>query len=159
MSTNAAGEPLRRGKFTPNVILLIFISFVITFTGIVVFTSSNKEVIKWDLTTPQGVVQTYLTSIMNGDLDKAATLLARDSECSVQDLDRAFVQSEMGVYLSSTAISVGKASVIVKVDIPTGGLFAEYSTETHTLRLERRDERWQLVGIPWPLYDCGVNEK
>jgi len=159
MSTRRSGNWPPGRSFTPNTILLILMTVVLAFTGVVVFTSSSKEVTKWDLSTPQGVVQTYLTSMMDDNVDKAATFLAKESECSLQDLDRAYVPSEIRVYLASTTINNEKASVTVKVDIPMGGPFVEYSTETHTLRLTQTDGIWRLVGTPWPLYDCEVNKK
>lgn len=159
MSTNDEVKLQSRRRLTPNSILVVILSFVVVFTGLVVILSSNRDAVKWDLSTPQGVVQTYLAAMINGERDQAASMLSKESECTTSEIDKAYVQSDSRVYLTSTKILERKATVIVKVDISSGGPFSDYYSETHTFRLIRDGSNWRLLGIPWPLYDCGVLQK
>ena len=146
-------------KLTPNSILVIVLIFVIVFTGLVVVFSANRDVAKWDSSTPQGVVQIYLTSMINGDRDQAASMLSTGSKCRIEEIDRAYVATDSRVYLTSTKIKGDKATVKIKVDTQSGDPFGEVYSEAHTYRLTRSESNWRLIGIPWPLYACGMIQK
>jgi hypothetical protein len=158
MTTNDAVNP-RKVTFSPNRLLLIIFSAVLLFTVAVVLATSQREPTAWKISTPQGVVQAYLKAMTSGDTDKAARFLSSESQCRVSDLDRAYVPSDMRIYLTSSTIADGAATVTVKVDSSSDGPFIDSMSEIHTLRLTRIFGNWRLVGIPWPLYDCGVIQK
>lgn len=159
MSPSFEASPRSGRRFSPNAILLVVLSFIVVFTGMVVFLSANREAVKWDLSTPQGVVQTYLAAMISGESDRAESMLSKESECTFSEIDRAYVQADSRVYLTSTKILEKNATVNVKVDFPSGGPFTDYYSETHTFRLIRDGSSWRLLGIPWPIYDCGVLQK
>jgi hypothetical protein len=158
MTTNSA-VTRNTGNLSPNRLLLIILSTVMIFTVVVVLITSEKEPKNWKISTPQGVVQAYLNAMTSGDTDAAASFLSKKSECALTDLDRVYVTPDMRIYLATTRVQGSSATVTVKVEVPSGGPFADFYSELHTLRLSQVGEKWLLVGIPWPLYDCGVNKK
>ena len=41
----------------------------------------------------------------------------------------------------------------------SGGPFGGAESENQTFRLTRSAGTWLISGIPWPLFECGVNVK
>ena len=158
MSTKGALDRSRRFP-NPNQILISIFAAVLLLTASVVLFTSKRESKTWNIKSPQGVVQTYLKAMSSGNTDKAQKFLSRESKCTVSDLDRAFMSQEARVYLSDARVSKNTASVFVKVEMPSGGPLNNNYSELHTLRLGRTNGSWLLIGIPWPLYDCGVIQK
>ena len=148
-----------QGRLTPNKILLLVFGTVIVLTLIVVIISSRKGIEKWEPTTPQGVVQAYLTALINGDTDKAFVHLDPESKCDLQDLDRSYIAERIRISLSKSQIVGDRASITVTAEVPTGDPFSNFMTESHTLRLAQTEGNWKLIGVPWPMYDCEVKVK
>ena len=146
-------------SLAPNRLLVIILSAVLLFTGAVVIVSTDRQVSTLSTEGPQGVVQAFIRAMNAGQSEKAAIFLSSGSKCTLADLDRSFVAPDMRVYLLTTQMSEERASVRIKVETSSGGLLTDSYTENHTLRLAKISGKWHLVGIPWPLYDCGVNQK
>jgi len=158
MTTNDAVT--KNSKFlAPNRLLSLFLVLILIFTLVVVMFTSNRKPKVWDISSPQGVVQAYLKAMTSGDVDQALRYLAKENKCNISDLDRAYVTPEMRVFLDSTKTNSTTSSVTVRVEIPTGGPLGDSYSELHTLRLSQINGEWRLIGIPWPLYDCGVVKK
>jgi hypothetical protein len=109
----------------------------------------------YDPATPQGVVQAYLTAVIDGNHDQAAQFLAPGSPCSVVDLDRAYLPDGVRVVLREAQVTGDTARVDVDVAMPSGDVFGGSETfEKHSFRLIRQDGVWLVTGQPWPMSDC-----
>lgn len=148
-----------RLRNSPNQVLAIIVGVVIIAVVVVMVFSTTRSVVRLNPGTPQGTVQAYLSAVFEGQNLKAAELLAPESGCKVQDLDRAYVIKNARVDLVKTEIDGESAQVWVRVEIPTSGPFESFMTEDHTFRLNHINQGWLLTGIPWPLYNCGVMPK
>jgi hypothetical protein len=138
--------------------VVILVVAVIAVIGVVAgVLTSTRDVPTYDRGTPEGVVQAYLTAVVDGDHDAAVAFLAQDSPCTVDDLDRAFVPDGVRIVLRDTRSDGDTAQVGVDVAMPSGGpLGSTEFTEQHTFRLRQSDGDWRITGRPWPMYDCAV---
>ena len=147
------------GRATSNRILAVIVIAALALSAVAALVSSFREEVKYSASSPEGVVQMYLTAIIEGKNDQAASYFATDSECDASDIDRAYVSETLRVNLVST--SIDGDSAYVKIDANTGasGPFDDGYTESHTYRLSRKSGGWLIEGIPWPLWDCGTVNK
>ena len=138
--------------------ILAVVVLVVAVIGVVAaVVTATRDVPTYDRGTPQGVVQAYVTAVVDGDHDAAAAFLAPESSCTVDDLDRAFVPDGVRIVLRDTRVDGGTAQVEVDVAMPAGGpLDSAEFTEQHTFRLRQSDGDWRITGRPWPMFDCGV---
>ena len=118
----------------------------------------------WDINTPQGTVQAYLSAVVHGDREKGARYLDPRSPCDVRDLDQVDGGSLRGVDrvdLAATTVEGDVARVEVTVAYTGGGPVGPGVTEDHTFRLTRTTAggTWLIAGTPWPLYSCGGGVK
>jgi len=143
----------------PNRILTFVLAAVLLTTAIVVVVINKSTEKTYDAKTPQGVVQNYLAAIYAGDTMKAASYISSSSFCTVQDLDQMGVQTKPRVLFENAALSGNTAQVKINVELDQGNPMGTVVNESHTLRLVRFGTSWQLTGIPWPLFDCGVIKK
>jgi len=128
-------------------------------TAIVVVVINKTSEKKYDAKSPQGVVQNYLEAIYAGDTTKAASYLSASSFCTVQDLDQMGTQTKPRVLFEDASITGHTAQVKINVELAQDSPMGNVVNESHTMRLVRFGTGWQLTGIPWPLFDCGVITK
>lgn len=147
------------GRATSNRILALIVIAALVLSTVSALVSALREDVKLSANTPEGVVQLYLTAIISGKNDQAASYFASDSTCDAADIDRAYVSDTLRVNLVST--SIDGSSAYVKIDANTGasGPFDDGYTESHTYRLTQESGKWLIEGIPWPLWDCGTADK
>lgn len=147
------------GRASSNRILALVVVVALALSVVSALVSSLREEVRLSATTPEGVVQLYLTSIIEGKNDQAASYFAIDSTCEASDIDRAYVSDSLRVNLVST--SIDGSSAYVKIDANTGasGPFDDGFTESHTYRLSKESGKWLIEGIPWPLWECGTINK
>lgn len=139
----------------PNRVLAIVVGVIAVVAVVAGVLAANRSVPRYDRNTPTGAVQAYLSAVIDGDHQKAATFLAAGSPCTVDDLDQAYLPEGLRVVLRGTEVTGGTAQVEVDVVMSTGGpLDSTENAERHTFRLTRSGERWLIAGTPWPLYDC-----
>ena len=108
---------------------------------------------------PEGVVQAYLKAVIDGKNQVAVSYFATGSQCTASDLDRVYFSNSLRIALLSTEIVGRDAYVKIDTQYADNGPFGDGFTEEHTYRLTREGSQWKLLGIPWPLYDCGVVKK
>lgn len=126
---------------------------LLVIASIVVATRPTESL---DPTTPAGVVQQYITLVMNGDHDLAADFYSDDTMCDAGDLDRAYIDRDARVDLLDSTITGSRARVRIELSTPTDDFLRNTWTEERTMRLVNVSGRWLITGIPWPLYECGV---
>lgn len=148
----AHGVTPRLNRILGIVILVVAVVGI----GVAVLTRTH-DVPTYDRGTPEGDVQAYLIAVIDGNRDAAAAYLAQDSQCTVDDLDRAFVPDGVRIVLRDTSVDGDTARVGVDVTVSSGGpLDSSEYTDQHTFRLRRADGIWRITGRPWPMYDCAV---
>lgn len=107
-----------------------------------------------DPSTPEGVVQAYLTALLDGRTADAATRLDPAGPCAARDLDTVGMPDSVRVDLIDTRSSGTTAQVRIRIVQSTGDPFGGTWSEERTIRLQRVDGGWRISGIPWPLGGC-----
>jgi hypothetical protein len=139
----------------PDRILLIVLAALAVVAAVAGVLAAIRPVPEYDRATPEGVVQAYVTAVIDDDHDEAARFLADTSPCSVADLDRAFLPDGVRVVLREARVTGDTARVVVGVATSSGELFdGSENTETHTFRLTSSGGTWLVTGQPWPMFDC-----
>lgn len=146
-------------KKNPNVVLAIIVALIFGISIIVVAISSNRPVAEFEEATPESVTQSYLVAVFDGNYDLASEYIESDSNCDASDLDRTYFDKNARVDLLDVDITEDRARVKVVIEFPTGDPFNNYYTEETVFRLIEMDGQWKITGIPWPLYDCGLESK
>lgn len=141
---------------SPNRILGIIVALIALASVLVVVISLNKPVQDFDQNSPEGVVQSYLLDIFNGKYDSAVNYLEANTKCEASDLDRAFVPKNVRINLLEVMIDDSSARVKFQIETPSGAPLDSYYTEEQVIRLVKENQDWEITGIPWPLYDCGI---
>lgn len=141
-----------------NLYLGIVIAAILIIAVIVAVTSnsSNKTL---RIGSPEKVVQEYLVSLNDGRNDVALKLLASDSSCSIQDIDRAYHSPDAETSLLESKIAGNTAVVRVSIQRDPTAMMDTSTGEEQTFRLIKEEGQWRISGIPWPLYDCGGAKK
>ncbi len=120
-----------------------------------------------DPATPEGTAQGYYQAINDGDQEAALAYLDADlvQRCDQYALYYRFGNREdasISVVILTTEIDGNKASVDVRVTENYGGEPFGGGTYRHdeTLQMERRGDRWMILGVPWPWdpYMCDVEK-
>lgn len=140
----------------PNRILIFVVAIVAVVAVVAGVLSARAAPQQYARSTPEGVVQAYLDALVDRDQEQAAELLAADSPCTVEDLDRDrdVLGNDTRVILRDAETEGDAASVDVEVVTRSGGLFGGEWAEEHTLRLSREGSDWRITGAPWPMYAC-----
>lgn len=143
----------------PNFYLALLIAIVSVVAVILAISSSNTVKIM-EKGTPEAAVQQYLQSVNEGRNEEAASYFSKTNKCTVDDIDRAYIDNNAQVTLDkSVIISTNSAIVYVSIQRNNGPLLADSYTEPQTFRLNLENSLWKIAGIPWPLYDCGGEPK
>lgn len=150
---------MRKVNKGPNFYLAILIAVVSVVALILAITSSNS-VKTMKSGTPEAVVQQYLQRVNEVRNEEAASYFSKGNKCTVDDIDRAYIDNNAQVTLDKSVItSTNSAIVYVSVQRSNGPLLADTYTEPQTFRLNRENGLWKIAGIPWPLYYCGGEPK
>ena len=128
------------------------IVLVAVIAGVVRATQSSPDL---DLSTPEGTVQTVLEATFARDYDEAAGYLDPEGRCTVEDLERGYYDTSGTVALIDTTITDTGARVQVEITYSGGPFGLGGWTEPQTYRLAEDADGWVLLGVPWPLFDCG----
>jgi hypothetical protein len=138
----------------PNRILATVVGVVVVVAVVAAVLSATRVTPEYDRATPEGVVQAYLTAVVDGHNQDAAGFLDQGG-CTVEDLDRVYRPDELRAVLRDTEVDGDTAQVRVDLVMSSGGPLdgSEY-TEEQTFRLARDDGTWLITGEPWPMYDC-----
>jgi hypothetical protein len=147
-----------RVRKSANLYLGIVIALILIIAVIVAVTSSNSTK-TLSIGSPEKVVQEYLVALNEGRNDLAFKLLASDSSCSIQDLDRAYHSPDAETSLLESKATENTAVVRVSIQYDPYTIIDGSSGEEQTYRLIKEDGQWRISGIPWPLWDCGGAKK
>jgi hypothetical protein len=147
-----------RIRKSANFYLGIVIAAVLVI-ALIVALASNNSTKTLNAGSPERIVQEFLQSLNDGRNDVAVKLLASDSSCSIQDIDRAYHSPSTEISLLESQITGNTAVVRVSVQRDPAAMMDTSSDEELTYRLVKNVNQWRISGIPWPLYDCGGVKK
>ena len=156
---DSIGSPASGSGHHPNRLLSFIVAGIVLVSLFVAFATSEKPPKKLSLDTPQGVVQSFLGAILDGKPEAASKFFSAGSDCRVVDVEHAYIVSTSRIALIKTHLYVNSATVEVSVEFSSGGLSMDAYHEEHTFRLTQKNNKWYLVGIPWPLYNCSSVQK
>jgi hypothetical protein len=150
---------MRKVSRNANFYLAVLIAAIFAVALIFAISSGNTvKILKSG--TPEATVQKYLQALNDGRNEDAASLFASTSKCSAEDIDRAYIDQNAQVLLDKTVIGNNNSAIVyISIQRNDAPLMADPYTETQDYRLVKEDGIWKIAGIPWPLYDCGVNTK
>jgi hypothetical protein len=135
-------------------IVLSIVGALVLVALIVVFTRGAPPLS--DESTPEGVVQRYVTAVLEGDEQEAAEYLTEDA---IKDCDTFFPDRTSDIRVTLVSTTERETSADVRVSIvtsygdgdPFGG--SEYETED-VFDLVKVDGDWVIDLAPWPLSIC-----
>lgn len=140
----------------PNRVLSIVVGAVVLLGVVAAIVAATRPAPDIDPSTPQGVVQSYLRAVFDGDEEAAVEWIDPETGCDGADVAAAYVNRPARVLLEDTTVDGSTARVEVKITYSGGGPFdvSEY-TEDQLFRLRRSGGSWLLTGQPWPMFYCG----
>ena len=107
---------------------------------------------------PEAVVQSYVRSVLDGDVDTAWELLtpALQQRCEADDLDDRYRRRTGNIVLVDTDIQDDTARVKLEFTTSYGDDPFDVSDYSHGGRaqLRRIDDQWRISAPPWPPYRC-----
>lgn len=141
-----------------NLYLGIVISTLLVI-ALIAAVATNNSTKTLSAGTPERVVQEFLEAINDGRNDLAVKLLASDSSCTIQDIDRAWRSPSGQIALLESKITGDTAVVRISLQRDPDAMMDISSDEEFMYRLIKELKQWRITGIPWPLYDCGGTKK
>ncbi|HMO11484.1 MAG TPA: hypothetical protein PKB06_08295 [Actinotalea sp.] len=107
-----------------------------------------------DPDSPAGVVQTYLTAVVDRRPAAAVELLAATSPCALADLTQAYWDDDIRADLGVVEETADLATVHVRITSGTRDPFSGGWQEDQSFVLRRDGGQWRITGMPWPMYWC-----
>lgn len=141
-----------------NFYLGIIISAVLII-AIIAAIATNNSTKTLNAGSPERVVQEFLQAINDGRNNLAVKMLASDSSCTIQDIDRAWRSPSGQIALLDSKKTGNTAVVRISLQRDPDAMMDISSDEEFMYRLVRELSQWRIAGIPWPLYDCGGIKK
>lgn len=136
----------------PAIVLAVVAVLVVALAVVAAVVSSSRDQPKPDATTPEGVVQLYVSALFNDDDSAAAKFLDPASKCA-DALDDAYVFDTARVAVVETSTDGDTATVGLQIEEGSGLDGGWSHREDFTLR--RDSDTWVITGEPWPLFECG----
>ena len=129
----------------------VVVVLVVVLTAVL---AAQRSVTRYDRSSPEGTVQTYVAAVLDGDRQRAAALLAEGGPCGIEDLDLAYPPTYDRVLLVRSTTDGDTARVEVDA-VESEGPFGAFSfRERLAFELERSGSGWAITGQPWPMYEC-----
>lgn len=145
----------RNANFYLGVLVAVIFAFALIFA-----ISSQNSVKILNNGTPEATIQKFLQALNDGRNVEAAALFSVASSCTVEDIDRAYIDKNAEVSLDKAILTdTNNAIVYVSIQRNDAPLLSDPFTEPQDFRLVKEAGNWKIAGIPWPLYDCGVMTK
>lgn len=146
---------MRKVNKNANFYLAILVSLIFA-VALVFAISTDSSVKTLSNGTPEKLVQEYLDAVNDGRNEDAAALFSSSSSCTVDDIDRAYIDTSAQVILDKVVTNdETHAIVYISIQRSDGPLMSDPYVDKENYRLVKQDGQWKLSGIPWPLYECG----
>ena len=135
----------------PNIVLAIVAVLVVALAVVAAVVSRGREGPTLDPTTPEGVVQLYVSALFDDDVPAAVEYL--DPALNCEDMLReSFISETSRIAVLKTAVDEETARVELQIE-EGSGLESNW-THREEFTLRRNAETWQITGDFWPVYGC-----
>lgn len=141
-------------RMTANRGLAIIVGALLVAVLIVANLASSRTAAPRDPNSPEGVVQAYLSAVLDRRGDDAVALLDPASGCTAADLDAAYYPQSVRADLVSSETEGTSATVRVRIEHTSSDPFGGSWTEDQMFRLTRSEGAWRIEGPIWPGYAC-----
>lgn len=140
----------------PERILAIVVAAIVVIASVAAVVASQRDEPTYDPATPEGVVQSYLRAVIDGDEDEALAHLDPTAGCDWDDADTFGIDVSRAVLLASD-VEGDEARVEVELVFEAGGgPFDPYEySQEETFRLVQGEAGWLITDEPWPFFFCG----
>ena len=145
---------MSESRRSSNQVLAIIAILTLGLALVAALITASQDKKQYSANSPEGVVQNFLNSIIEGRNEDAARYFSSTSLCDATDIDRSWMPENVRVNLSSSKVEGNKAFIEVAIDVSSDKLFGDFYTEKHNFRLAQESGQWRILGIPWPLYSC-----
>lgn len=156
LTNPSSREDMRSQHRQSNRILLGIGLLALALVVVASLLTMNRSEQNFKSGTPEATVQAYLKAAIDGKNELAISYLTSMTKCTADDLDRTYISDSMRISLLSSEIQGESAFVKIDAEYSDGGPFGSGYSEGHSYRLAKESGQWRILGIPWPLYDCGV---
>lgn len=136
----------------PNLVLAVVAGLVVALAVVAWLVAGRREPPRLDPTTPEGVVQTYILALVDGDDAAAVASLDPKLGCRAP-LPVTYLMRPVSLTLVSSRATGQDAVVVFDVTEYGDSLFDSWS-HRETFNLSRSDSAWLISGTPWPIYGC-----
>ena len=135
--------------------VLIGILAVIAVVAVLGAVVANSRQLVVDPNSPEGVVQSYLGAVLDGDGAKAVRYLDPAGKCTEEDIDRYRMTDVTEARLVDVADQGTSVKVVVDLEMGGNGLMGDVWRDRQTFYVKDSNGAWVITGTPWPMYDCG----
>ncbi len=142
-------------RTSSNRTLSYIVGAIVLVALIVVATVSTWSVQERDPKTPEGVVQAYMTAVMQHHIDQALALMEPESTCTAENFQQSYVDATSRVDLVSLSVAGDSADVHLRIEHGNGDPLGGTWNEDQYISLVRVDGNWRIHGTPYPLFTCG----
>lgn len=150
---------MRKVRRNANFYLAVLVATIFAI-ALIFAISSGSNVKTLQSGTPEATIQSYLKALNDGRNEDGSSYFSTSSKCSVEDIDRAYVdRNALIIFDKTTFTSDDSAIVYISIQRNDAPLMADPYTESQNYRLIKEAGAWKISGIPWPLYECGVYRK
>ncbi len=137
----------------PATVLAIVAVLVVALAVVAAIVSSGRDRPTLDATTPEGVVQLYVTALFDDDVAAAAEdYLAPELNCG-DFLSEMYLADTFRVAVVETTTTKDTAQVELSIE-EDAGLFNGSWSHREIFTLRRDAGTWLITGEPWPVYQC-----
>ncbi len=135
----------------PTTVLAIVAALVVALALIAAIVSNGRERPQLDASTPEGVVQLYISALFDDDIAAAVKYLDPANGCT-DSVPEAYLPDTVRIAVVTSETTNQSARVEVEIDEGSGFDGSWSHQESFTLRSE--SGTWLITGEPWPLYEC-----
>lgn len=143
----------------PSLVLGIIAGIVAVLAVVVGIGAANPNAPEIDVSSPAGVVQTFIAAIHDGEFDDAAALLHPALGCTTASLAGSSVSDSLQLRVERETINDGTATVRLEITEGNPGFLGSGWTHSETYTLSKDGNSWLITGQPWPVYYCEENQK
>ncbi len=131
---------------------------VIVVVAVVAVLAATRGVTQFDESTPEGIAQSYVTAVLEGDHAAAHGFFseALQDRCSLADLNDGWVPDRVRVTLRDVSIDGDTATVELRLtERAASSPFEPYEYSNRaSLFMTASEDGWVIDEVPWPLYWC-----
>lgn len=135
----------------PTTVLAIVAALVVLLAVAAAIVSQGRERPTLDVSTPEDVVQLYISTLFDDDVASAVKYLDPALGCSDQPPE-VYLPDGARVSVAKTATTGDTATVELRIE-EGSGLDGSWS-HREDFSLRRDNDSWLITGEPWPIYAC-----